>query len=77
MWSQSGVPGGGRGSEGVDSAPQAESRRHDDTIFVPEEVRRYCGRYDGTTPVPSGGMMVSRLYPQETVPPLYLEVVRL
>ena len=79
VWSQSRVPGGGGGSEGVDNAPRAESSRHDGTIFVPSggtavprEVRRYhpctLRRYDGTTSVPSGGM---------TVPPLYLEVVRL
>ena len=70
---------GGRGSEGMDYAPRAESRKHDGTIFVPSggtagplEVRRYhpctLRRYDGTSPVPSGGTMV---------PPLYLEVVRL
>ena len=72
--------GGGRGLEGVDNAHRAESSKHNDgTIFVtsgstavPLEVRRYhpctLRRYDGTTPVPSGGT---------TVPPLYLEVVRL
>ena len=31
----------------------------------PQEVRRYRGRYDGTTPVPSGGTTVPPLYPQE------------
>ena len=66
-------------SEGVDNAPRAESSKHEGTIFVPSrgtavprKVRRYhpctLRRYDGTTPVPSGGM---------TVPTLYLEVVRL
>ena len=55
--------GGGRGSEGVDIAPRAESSRHDGTTCVPSggtavprEVRRYhpctLRRYDGTTPVP-------------------------
>ena len=34
--------------------------------LYPQEVWRYHGRYDGTTPVPSGGT---------TVPPLYPEVV--
>ena len=36
--------------------------------LYPQEVRRHHGRYNGTTPVPSGGTMV---------PPLYPEVVRL
>ena len=31
----------------------------------PQEVRRYRGRHDGTTPVPSGGTTVPPLYPQE------------
>ena len=68
--------GGGRGSEGVDNAPRAESSRHDGTICVPSggtavprEVRRYhpctLKRYDGTTPVPSGSTTVPPLYPQE------------
>ena len=33
--------------------------------LYPQEVRRYRGRYDGTTPVPSGGTTVPPLYPQE------------
>ena len=67
---------GGRGSEGVDNEPRAESSRHDGTrcvppggTAVPPEVRRYhpctLRRYDGTTPVPSGGTTVPPLYPQE------------
>ena len=64
--------GGGRGSEGVDNAPRAESSRHDGTICVPSGGWRYGGtaggttalkRYDGTTPVPSG---------DTTVPPLFI-----
>ena len=31
----------------------------------PQEVRRCRGRYDGTTPVPSGGTTVPPLYPHE------------
>ena len=70
---------GGRASQGVDNAPQAELSKRDGTIFVPSggtavprEARRHhpctLRRYDGSTSVPSGGT---------TVPPLYLEVVRL
>ena len=43
----------------------------------PQEVRRYRGRYDGTTPVPSGGTTVPPVPSGgTTVPPLYPQEVR-